>query len=362
MKVFRILRNYFFYCGLEKDDYNALKKDAYISNFIIWRVLHVFMAVIFGGLFATSLISPLLESNRLFYLVAFIYSTLTISSFFVLKKDSIIPQLIIYLSMSLLFLFGCFISYNKPWGHATTFITFLLVLPMFMVDKPFFMAIELCAASAVYLIWMHGVKPYEVWITDFVNVIIYTIVGVFLNVIANSIRIREFVLTREIKIQKDLDELTGLRNKGAITREINEFFADSMTDKGIMFMIDIDHFKAINDTYGHDAGDSVLAQFGHFLKTEFVTDEIIGRFGGDEFIIFIKNTDSLDAVDNIAKKISTEAAEKIVMPNPQDKLSISIGIAIYKGRETNYSEIFKKADAALYLSKADNKREYHIFK
>ena len=63
MKVFRILRNYFFYCGLEKDDYNALKKDAYISNFIIWRVLHIFMAVIFGGLFAASLLSPLLESN-----------------------------------------------------------------------------------------------------------------------------------------------------------------------------------------------------------------------------------------------------------------------------------------------------------
>ena len=362
MKVFRILRNYFFYCGLEKDDYNALKKDAYISNFVIWRVLHIFMAVIFGGLFASSLFSQLLETNRLFYLIAFIYSTLTISSFFVLKKDSIIPQLIIYLSMSLLFLFGCFISYNKPWGHATTFITFLLVLPMFMVDKPFFMAIELSAASAVYLVWMHGVKPYDVWMTDFVNVIIYTIMGIFLNVIANSIRIREFVLNREIKIQKDLDELTGLRNKGALTREINEFLADPMTDKGIMFMLDIDHFKAINDTYGHDAGDRVLAQVGHFLKQEFNNNEIVGRFGGDEFIIFVKDIDNLDAVDSIAKKIVSGVAENVVMPNPDEKVCVSMGVVIYQGRETNYSEIFKKADVAMYLSKADDKKEYHIFK
>lgn len=362
MKVFRILRNYFIYCGLEKDDYNALKKDAYVSNFVIWRVLHIFLAVIFGGLFVSSLFDSMLEINRIFYFAAFVYSVFTIPCFFVLNKKSIIPQFIIYLTMSMLFIFGCLISYNKPWGHATTFVTLLLVLPMFMVDKPFFMAIELCCASTLFLVWMHGVKPYDVWRTDFVNVIVYTIIGVFLNIIANSIRIREFVLTREIQIQKDLDDLTGLRNKGALTREINEFLADSMTDKGLLFMLDIDHFKAINDNYGHDAGDSVLEQFGHFLKQEFVNGEIVGRFGGDEFILFIKNSDSLAEVDRIANKIKSLAVERVTMPDSQKEISVSIGVAIYQGRDTNFSELFKKADTALYLSKADDKREYHIFK
>lgn len=362
MNVFRTIKNYCFYCGLEKNDYNELKKDVYVANFVTWRVLHIFMATIFGSLFVISLLDSLLEVNRIFYFAAFAYSVLTIPVFFLFNKKSIIPQLVIYLSMSVLFLFGCFISYNKPWGHATTFITFLLVLPMFMIDKPFFMAMELCAASVVYLVWMYGVKSYDVWRTDLVNVVTYTIVGVFLNIIANSIRVREFVLTRQINIQKDLDELTGLINKGALTRKINDFIAFNSTKKGIMFMMDIDHFKSINDNFGHDAGDDVLEQFGHFLKAEFVDGEIVGRFGGDEFIIFIKDKDDPEVISNIAHKIKTEATNTITMPNPEEKVSISIGVAVYKGRETSFSELFKKSDTALYLSKADPQKDFHIFK
>ena len=196
---------------------------------------------------------------------------------------------------------------------------------------------------------------------DFVNAITFTVIGIFLNIIANSIRIREFILTREINIQKDIDDLTGLKNKGAITREINDFLGDSLTDKGIMFMLDIDRFKAINDTYGHDIGDKVIQQLGYFLGKEFANGEIVGRFGGDEFILFIKNTDSIDAACNIAESIVKGAAENILLPKNDDKVSISVGISIYKGQENNYSEILKKTDIALYKAKADKQKRYCVF-
>ncbi|MBQ6257919.1 MAG: hypothetical protein IJJ60_15105, partial [Clostridia bacterium] len=192
------LRNYFFYCGIEKDAYNAIKKDAYVSNFEVWKILHFLMAAVFGFMYVTSLFDNMMEANRIFYLVGFLYSVLAVFLFFKLRKDSLIGQLLIYLSMSLLFLFAGFISRNRPDANATAFIAFLLVMPMFMIDKPFFMAIELSAASAVFLVWMHGVKPYGVWRVDLYNVVTYTVIGIFLNIIANSIRIREFVLTRKI--------------------------------------------------------------------------------------------------------------------------------------------------------------------
>ena len=135
----------------------------------------------------------------MFYFIGFLYSFVAICLFFILKQDSLIAQLIIYLSMSFMFLFGALLTLNKPDYTATTFIALLLVAPMFMIDKPFFMTIELCAASAVFLIWMHGVKQPEVWQIDLVNVTSFTVIGCFLNVIANSIRIQEFVLTRKIK-------------------------------------------------------------------------------------------------------------------------------------------------------------------
>ena len=360
MRILRIIRNYFFYCGIEKDEYNAIKKDAYVSNFEVWRILHFLMAVVFGVLYICSLHYELMKANRWLYMLAFIYSIIIIVLFFILKKDSIIAQLLIYLTMSLLFLFGCVLSLNRPDIPAVAFIAFLLITPMIMIDKPFFMAIELSAASAIFLIWAHSVKPYDVWVIDLGNVIPFTVVGIFLNVIANSLRIKEFVLTRQINIQKDTDDLTGLKNKGALTREINQFLSDNSADKGILFMMDIDRFKSINDTYGHDIGDDVIRQFGSFLAKVFTHNEIVGRFGGDEFIAFIRNDDNPDTARRTACDIITGVPGNVILANSEQKISLSIGIAIYHGREKNYSEIFKKADIALYEAKADSENRYHF--
>jgi len=362
MKVFKTLRNYICYCGIEKEEYNALKKkDAYVSNYNVWRVLHFLMAGIFGFLFVGSFFSSLMGMNREVYLVAFLYSATALLFFFRLKKDSLAAQLIIYLSISLLFLFGCLITRNKPGIPATTFIVLLLITPMFMIDKPYFMAMELCAASAVFLVWMHRVKPYDVWRYDMINVAIFTVVGIFLHIIANSIRIREFVLTRKINIQKDTDEMTGLKSKDALTREINQYLNDESTDKGILFLMDVDKFKLINDTYGHDIGDRVISQLGGFLGRKFTGNEIAGRFGGDEFIVFLRDTDDPDLACNTADEIVRGVRECIDLPDKDRKVSLSIGIAIYHGQEKNYSEIFKKADIALYRSKADTKDRYHVY-
>lgn len=362
MKWLKTARNYFLYCGLRRDEYNAVKKDAYISNFVVWRVLHIFIAVLFLFLFTASFFNHLLKTNQIFYFCAFLYYAVAISFFFSLRKDSIVAQLLIYLSISLLFVLGCLISLNNPGAPATTFIALLLVTPMFMIDKPFWMAIELTVASAVYLIWMYPIKASDIWMTDLINVIIFTIVGIFLNIIANSLRIREFVLTREINIQKDIDELTGLKNKSALTKAINKFLTDFSTDKGILFVLDIDRFKSINDTYGHDIGDKVIEQMGAFLGKIFINNEITGRFGGDEFIVFIKNNDNMDVVKNFAEEIINGASQNIILPDNKLTVSVSIGIAIYSGHETNYSDLFKKADIALYKAKASSKKRYCLYK
>ena len=361
MKTLHVIRNYLFYCGIEKDEYNAIKKDAYVSNFEVWRVLHLMIAAVLACLIIASPFSALVGRNLTYYLGFFLYFALISGFFFLFKKDSLVAQLLIYLSISVLFLLGAFLTVGKD-SSATTFVVLLLITPMFMIDKPYFMAIELGAASAIYLIWMHSSKPHEVWQVDLVNIIIYGVVGIFLHIIANSIRIHEFVLTRKINLQKDLDDLTGLKNKGALTREINAFFEDAATTKGTLFVLDIDRFKAINDTYGHDVGDSVLRQIGVCLGSRFTADnEIVGRFGGDEFIVFLKGTDDLAVAAEIAAGIPAGVSESIALPDPGEKISISIGVAVYRGEEKNYSELFKKADIALYKAKADREKRFCIY-
>ena len=362
MKILKTLRNYLCYCGIEKDEYKLLKKDAYVANFEVWRVLHCFMAAMFAVLSVNSFIFDIAAANRTFYLIALAYSVAAaLMFFFVLKKDSIIGQLFIYLSISMLLLFGALIAAKNPAVPENAFIVFLILTPLFMIDKPYFMGIVLVIAATINVFWMHAVKPFEIWKYDLANTVIFVIVGFVVHVIANSLRIKEFVLTRKIRIQKDTDDLTELKNKGAVTREINAFLADETKNKGIMLLLDIDRFKAVNDTYGHDYGDVVINRFGGVLNSVFTGGEIVGRFGGDEFIVFIKDTDAASDAEEAARRIIASAAEQIVLPGGENRLGVSAGIAIYRGVEKNYSEIFKKADTALYKTKSDRSKKFSIY-
>ena len=363
MKTLRKIRNYLCYCGLEKDEYHDVKKSAYISNFEIWRILHLMMTAIFLALSVASLINDFMGMNKWFYIGALIYALIaTILFFLVKKKDALWPQFVIYLSISVLFLFGCFITSNKPDVPAITFIAFLVITPMFMIDKPYFMSLVLIVAATVYLVWMYFIKNPDVFKIDLANVIIFTFVGILIHVIANSIRIKEFMLIRVINIQKDTDELTGLKNKAALTREIGEFVESSDDKKGLFFVLDINYFKQINDKYGHDVGDQILDKLGIYFKNKFVNDEIVGRFGGDEFIIFIKNTDDIEYAEKVALEVCQEVEKTIKLPDEKESITISIGIAIYQGHEKHYSDIFKKADVALYKTKDNRSIKYSIYK
>ena len=362
MKILRKIRNYLCYCGIEKEEYQAVKKDAYASNYVTWRILHLLMVAAFGFLFINSLISNLLEQNRIFYMVALIYSIASTSLLFFLKKDSLAAQLLIYFSIIMLLVLGCFVSSNKADTPSTTFFVFLIITPLFMIDKPYYTIGLLLLAATGFLIWMYQVENYDIWKMDFVNTMIFTPVGMFIHVLTNSVRIKEFVLIREINIQKDMDFMTGLYNKGALIRDINEYLADEKNDKGMMLFLDIDYFKPINDTYGHAVGDEVIKQLGSYIEQKFTGDEIIGRFGGDEFIVFIKGHDDKEFASKLALEIADEAPNYLKVPDNAKRITVSMGICLYHGEEKDYLEIFKKADTALYKVKANRELKYCIYK
>ena len=106
---------------------------------------------------------------------------------------------------------------------------------------------------------------------------------------------------------------------------------------------------------------SASCQLGRFLGGFFSHDEIVGRFGGDEFIAFVKNTADEERACRIADEIVRGVAESVVHPDRSKKVSLSIGISLYHGEEKNYSEIFKKADTALYEAKADPENRFHVY-
>lgn len=122
-----------------------------------------------------------------------------------------------------------------------------------------------------------------------------------------------------------------------------------------LLMIDLDYFKSINDTFGHAAGDEVIREIGNIIKTNFRRTDIVGRIGGDEFAVLLKNTSLQDAKKAAEQLRETVAGKKIVCGEQEIGLTVSIGAAAICGETDGSNSIealFKKADDALYKAKA----------
>jgi diguanylate cyclase (GGDEF)-like protein len=148
------------------------------------------------------------------------------------------------------------------------------------------------------------------------------------------------------------DELTGLYNRRHV-RELLEHEKNRSLRGGDIFclaMLDIDHFKNVNDTYGHHAGDEVLKAVATTIKTTMRITEFCGRYGGEEFLIILPQTDIKGAFIG-AERVRTNI-ENTLFPDigPDFKITVSIGLSEYK-MEKDIDDVIAHADEALYRAK-----------
>jgi len=149
-----------------------------------------------------------------------------------------------------------------------------------------------------------------------------------------------------------IDSLTGVHNRrsilnAALQLQRSSAYAGSLS----MLMIDIDHFKSINDRFGHMTGDQALRQVAALLRGHVRATDIVGRYGGEEFLVLMPDTGQ-DGARRVAEKLCHTVASKVVAPVP---LTISIGIATTSETDATLDRTFARADAALYQAKADGR-------
>lgn len=158
------------------------------------------------------------------------------------------------------------------------------------------------------------------------------------------------------------DPLTGLRNKVTTEYEINAFLKrDQGRGEHALIMLDLDRFKEINDTYGHVMGDVVLQQVAGMLRREFRSTDILGRVGGDEFIIFMKAVGDREAVTGHVESLCESMRHHICEKHPQARLRCSVGIAYAPVHGTSFMELYQNADHALYTAKANGRDGYAVY-
>lgn len=166
-----------------------------------------------------------------------------------------------------------------------------------------------------------------------------------------------------LKIQADTDSLTQLLNRRAflaVAADAMDYFRRYDRQIGIL-IIDIDLFKRVNDSFGHGAGDEVIKAVGSAIKTSVRATDKVARFGGEEFVVLIRETD-LPNANMLAERIRKQIADtNVVSHNDQSiKMTASIGLALAKHGDRDIADVIERADQALYLAKTTGRNRVRV--
>lgn len=172
---------------------------------------------------------------------------------------------------------------------------------------------------------------------------------------------KENIQNRRLLYYAQTDALTHVYNKKTTEDFINQHLktCDSNMIQAFLIM-DIDKFKSVNDTYGHVAGDAVLKLFGQLLRTNFRKEDVIGRIGGDEFVVLLKNLNAKEEtnahIEHLISKIREQYIDEI-----EGKITISMGICFAPENGSTFMDLYRCADRALYQTKQNGRDGYTFY-
>ena len=174
---------------------------------------------------------------------------------------------------------------------------------------------------------------------------------------------RSYDISSDRKIQEQLSEemrrdpLTHLYNKVATGEEAERILNEYPEGTHVLFLIDIDNFKSINDTFGHTVGDTVISDIASALEEQFPDHKLVGRVGGDEFLVLMDNT-TIKQAEQKAKDLCRRGDKKLVGDDAVIYVTMSVGLAVSGQDGDHYTELFDQADRAMYEIKRSGKSNY----
>jgi len=159
------------------------------------------------------------------------------------------------------------------------------------------------------------------------------------------------------------DSLTSLANRKLITQRLDSALERSKTNGNnvALLFIDIDNFKLINDTFGHDAGDELLIRVGQLITRAVGPGDIIGRLAGDEFVVISEKFDDTKVIELLAKRVNDSLRVPSIFHGQEVYTTASIGVVIGHGNTHLAEDMLRDSDAAMYLSKRHGKDNWNFF-
>ncbi len=204
-------------------------------------------------------------------------------------------------------------------------------------------------------------------------IVVLVIAWVTANRLINRLRERERNLMFEVAERKAAeeklhkiaayDQLTNLPNRHLLQADFTRKIEETARKDNMLatLFFDLDHFKQVNDMYGHETGDALLSQVATRIADVTRNYDLLARFGGDEFVMIMSNVEHRSDVIYVAEKIISSFKDTFELPGASVQISTSIGISIYPDDGSDPSELLKNADLAMYRAKAEGRNCYQFF-
>ena len=167
---------------------------------------------------------------------------------------------------------------------------------------------------------------------------------------------------RDLLALARFDTLTGLANRHQFNEKLPQAMARAQRsgEALALLFLDVDHFKTVNDRYGHAMGDGVLREFAARLLQSVRTTDTVARLAGDEFVVILEGVHGDEEPQAVARKILVRIAGTFRVEGRDLAVSTSIGIALYHGEPIGTAELLAKADEALYAAKHAGRNTFHL--
>lgn len=350
------------YGGISKKEYEQITELILGKNTETLQFITFMLGFIFCGLAVGSFcFKELAPGRKVYWMVFGLIVVLHIMSLtiFAERKKWTLP--VWYLLISIICCYAVALNtIIRPGLSATTFCVLLIAAPLLVMDQPYRLICFLVGVWLVFECIAWNTKSYYLAFADTCNTFCCLFLGIAIYMHIIQVKHREMVQRQHLKKQRDTDKLTGLFNKASMEYQIRKILKQERV-KGAFLIMDVDNFKEINDRYGHAFGDTVLRLIGEQISDCFGTENLCGRFGGDEFFILMQNVQREQVVSRLNQLYSL-AVEKIPFPDENKKIGLSIGIFLMQGEKYNYQQLFEQADAALYHAKNQGKNRYVFYR
>ncbi len=269
-----------------------------------------------------------------------------------------IYALLIYSVVILAFSIADAVIYTE--SRAVFFPVSMVLLSCLYLDYLHILALYKIVLAIVFLIIDYNLKSKVLFLNDvsIMILVIPTSLFAYTAIIHNMVERREDNMKLVNKSQTDL--LTGLLNKISFQEKCEEYLTMRVIGaKCTMFIFDLDNFKDVNDNYGHQTGDKVLKLFAEILRGYFHPDDIIGRIGGDEFMVLVLG----EMPEGFAERRCRSVIHELKTSEIDGLKGVTCSIGIAEDTQgKNFDELYKMADAALYKSKENGKARFYFEK